>query len=276
MQPPPNTTNCVKCGRDNAGQAKFCSYCGEQLAAPCPACGGINPPDGLFCQNCGRKLAAGQGPPGSVPAGTASTPLTGADCPRCGTVNEPASAYCYQCGLPLEDDLAQRAPSATTIPVSQPPVDFRVPLPRILIMMVLSLGLYFFYWICLTWKHYRDSTGEEAYPVWHTLTLFVPIYGLFRVHAHMRTYKELMTGEGMSTTISPGWAVVAVLVMWLFWILGYLIAGTWLLLHVQGNLNQLWSYAYDRVDSTGFSVVELALVIVGIFFWTTILLAFVP
>ena len=71
-----------------------------------------------------------------------------------------------------------------------------LPPTRILLMAVLSYGLYLFYWFYLTWKQYRDHTGREAFPVWHALTLVVPIYGLFRTHAHVRSFKELMVNSG--------------------------------------------------------------------------------
>ena len=47
---------------------------------------------------------------------------------------------------------------------------------RIVLMTFLTAGLYIFYWMYLTWRHYRDHTGETAYPVWHALALAVPIY----------------------------------------------------------------------------------------------------
>ncbi len=79
-------------------------------------------------------------------------------------------------------------------------------------MAVLSYGVYLFYWYYLTWKQYRDHTGQEAFPVWHALTLFVPIYGWFRFHAHVRTYKELMLRDGAPNSLNPGWAVVIFIV----------------------------------------------------------------
>ena len=73
----------------------------------------------------------------------------------------------------------------------------RVQLWRVLTMTVVSAGLYLLYWFYLTWRLYRDSTGMKAYPVWHALTLFVPIYSLFRTHAHMRVYSEAMSAQNL-------------------------------------------------------------------------------
>jgi hypothetical protein len=129
-------------------------------------------------------------------------------------------------------------------------------------MTFLTYGLYLFYWFYLTWKQYRDHTREKAFPVWHALTLVVPIYGLFRTHAHTRIFKELMTNRGLMTTISPGLAVAAVVassaLSWstfgLSWgnmtlaaamtttvieILSIAIVA-WLLMRLQDNLNIYW------------------------------------
>ena len=268
-------------------QAKFCSYCGQRLAIPCPSCETLNAPDALFCHNCGGSLV-GERTPLERPAETAVHPrLAALGCPRCGTANEPASTYCYQCGLPLEDQQVELKPRhAGTQDRLGPP--FRIPLVRVLIMSILSAGLYFFYWFYLTWKHYRDGTGKEAYPVWHALTLLIPIYGLFRIHAHMRIYKELMTVQGMTTTISPAWAVAATIIsvvlpylmfyslMTTFlmqeWISVLLVVSpvatiTLLLLHVQSNFNRYWSQINEHVTSTGFSFVEAGLALVGLYSW---------
>ena len=79
-------------------------------------------------------------------------------------------------------------------------------------MLVLTYGLYLFYWFYLTWKQYRDHTGEEVFPVWHALTQFVPIYRWFRFYAHVRVYKDLMINAGVPSSLSPFWAVVVMII----------------------------------------------------------------
>jgi hypothetical protein len=135
-------------------------------------------------------------------------------------------------------------------------------------MSVLSYGLYLFYWFYLTWKQYRDHTQTEVFPVWHALTLVVPVYNLFRTHAHMRTYRTLMGDAGLVSTISAKWAVVLVMISAALDGLSFNVAGGFagfdeitqetavavafvdmisiaavvvLLLHVQTNLNRYWS-----------------------------------
>ena len=47
---------CPKCNKP-AGEGKFCSSCGANLAlGKCPSCGATNAPSALFCNECGAKL----------------------------------------------------------------------------------------------------------------------------------------------------------------------------------------------------------------------------
>ena len=53
---------------------------------------------------------------------------------------------------------------------------------RIILLFIVSVGLYWFYWMYRTWKQYGDHTGDicleyrdNHHPVWHGLTQLVPI-----------------------------------------------------------------------------------------------------
>ncbi len=49
-------TLCPKCGKP-AGEGKFCSNCGANLAGKvCPKCGAKNQPESKFCTECGTAL----------------------------------------------------------------------------------------------------------------------------------------------------------------------------------------------------------------------------
>ena len=161
--------------------------------------------------------------------------------------------------------------------------------------MVLSYGFYFIYWLYVTWKQYRDHTRANAFPVWHALTLFVPIYGLFRVHAHIRTFKDLMMDAGLATTLGAGIAVVLVLASGVLDAISANLAGGFgggsgigigtvvaitilniisismlagLLLHVQGNLNYYW-YTRDNalLEDARIGAGEVVFGIVGTLIW---------
>ena len=198
--------------------------------------------------------------------------------------------------FPYNRDLPTTAGDETAIETGMPrELPYHLSLNRILLMSVLSYGLYLLYWFYLTWKQYRDHTGTDAYPVWHALTLFVPIYGLFRTHAHARTYRSLLWDAGLSSSIRPGWSWLAVLVagflgnvslrgymelalrgeltqgavLWFLvmdLIVMALIAG--LLLHLQSNINRYWNSRPNvRVTSARIGVGEVIFGILGALSW---------
>ena len=43
---------------------------------------------------------------------------------------------------------------------------------------------------------------EQVFPVWHALSMLVPIYQFFRLHAHVRVYQELMAQRRVPSTLN--------------------------------------------------------------------------
>ena len=137
-------------------------------------------------------------------------------------------------------------------------------------------------------------------PFGHALTLLVPIYSVFRIHAHMRTYKELMTERQVTSSIRPGMgaAVAFLIVSHVLGIIGILgiFSGeisktlaiwllvesiivtaitTWLLTSVQVNVNRYWTAVLPRASSCRAGIAEVAITLVGVLFWVdTIATAF--
>ncbi len=165
-----------------------------------------------------------------------------------------------------------------------------IPIKRLVLMTVASGGLYFFYWFYLTWKQYRDHTNEEVYPFWHTMTQSVPVYGLFRVHARMRAFAELMGKHGTPSTIRPKWAVAVVLIGTLLSLASWLITlqdqlsqeqalmalalaivqtamTAWLLVGVQSNLNSYWNSISTGANRAKVGGGEVVLAILGSISW---------
>lgn len=166
----------------------------------------------------------------------------------------------------------------------------RLSIERVALLTLLCNGLYSLYWLYLTWKQYAAHTGAKAYPVWHALTLLVPVYGLFRLHAHARAYRDLMLQEGVRCTISPGRTVLAAVGMYALggtalvvgarpllpeniaavFALGLLSLGlmAWLIAHLQSNVNAYWaSVAGDRLRDAPIGVGEVLLAFLGVFLW---------
>ncbi len=213
-------------------------------------------------------------------------------CPRCGTEALSSAAFCTSCGTALTTlDEPKGGGVGGTASGSAVEMNVLLSPARIVLMSVLSYGSYLLYWFYLTWKHYRDHTGREAYPVWHALTLFVPIYGLFRTHAHVRVFKERMTVASVATTLRAGLAVGLMLISnvldWSSATLGFsgeitegaamfatvldlLSIGVVvvLLLHVQANLNKYWASLTDRrVINARIGIGEVIFGLIGILLW---------
>ncbi len=210
-------------------------------------------------------------------------------CPMCGQQAQETQRICTGCG----GRLPAGAADATT-PSTPPGVDVTLPYlvspTRIIVMMVLSDGFYLFYWFYLTWKQHQDHTRSEAYPVWHALTLLVPVYGLFRTHAHMRTFRLLILAAGLPCTISAGWAIVVVeawllfqgaggqfsygeatrgtVIVALLLDAGSIALATGLLIHVQSNLNRFWGSLEDaKVARAPTGTGEVLFVLLGLLSW---------
>ena len=120
-------------------------------------------------------------------------------CPDCKTEFLPEHKFCGVCGA----DLA----SVSNQTFLQTQSDFALPyyisITKIISMAFLSNGLYLFYWFYITWKQYHETTDETVYPVWHALSLIVPIYNLFRIHKHVRTFKTLMSDRNLPNSLNP-------------------------------------------------------------------------
>ena len=306
----------------------------------CPQCGRSTDSDASFCTECGQSLGNADAEDNDPRQDTVrptgrSTETLKLSCPRCGCQNTLETTHCSQCGAVLRADLRS---VDTYRPEAAPAASgdaHLVPESRVLVFTVLSFGLYLLYWMYLTWKQYRDSvtqphsqnqeTATTQYPVWHALTLLVPIYGLYRAHAHMAAFRDLMRSQGLRSTISPGWCVAAVLpftfraiggaltalsvgvgpepqlrtdaavevqqsadaaatgtvvealtrselVLGLAIEVVVLAALTWMLVHVQGNINAYWSKVRGAAGTVSVSLVEIALGMLGAVMWAITLI----
>ena len=216
-------------------------------------------------------------------------------CRYCGTEVRSSDTFCFKCGRSLEIQPINSAPSdtgtETTISTIGAVADAKVkrmdviidPI-RIIVVCILSFGTYFIYWLYLTWKHYRDYTKTKNYPVWHSMALFAPIYSFFRVHAHIRSYKELMSEVGMTSSLRPGLVVAFFLLSHILAIISMrfssllptvivldlvtigLVVG--ILVWVQANLNRYWKARKDIiVTNARIGVGEVIFVLIGILAW---------
>lgn len=162
---------------------------------------------------------------------------------------------------------------------------------RIILLSIVSMGLYWLYWMYRTWKQYSDHTGAEAYPVWHALTQLVPVYGFFRFHAHVRVLKTLMYQRGVLDTLNSRDLVIIVVITTIAFVvarrlgsssdaslatllvafiieLAAIAAIIGVMCRIQSNLNRYWAEVDSRLTrSARFGKGEILCIILGTIAW---------
>ena len=346
---------CPQCGLNSASDASFCTECGHELgnevadnastlqdtATPsdsgpdmpklsCPRCGSHNALEATHCTECGavmradlRNVAAYRPDASHAAARVTYRPEAAPETVR--EAKRPDAVTAAAKDTHRQEAAPTAVGDAWTVPES-----------RVLIFTVLSFGLYLLYWMYLTWKQYRDSaarpqpaneqTESIQYPVWHALSMLVPLYGLYRTHAHMSAFRDSMRAQGLDSTIIPGWCVAAVL-PFTFRALGVVLtllsvgvgtgqqlgagtageaqqpvesavtgpaaealsrselllgvaiellvlaALTWMLVHVQRNINAYWSKVRGQVGVVPVSFAEVGLGVLGAVMWAFTIIA---
>ena len=243
-----------------SGDSLVCSRCGASYAV-----------EHRFCGACGAELH----PAGPAPAAAAEIDRLA------GAPYTPESGAATPGSAPMAPDTAYAGPRDDAFPYYIPP-------GRIVALTVLSSGLYIFYWMFATWRQYREHTGEIAFPVMHALSLLVPIYQFFRLHAHMRVYQELMEQRGVPTTLSPARIVLIYFGVVLLGMVSFLMPAeetvtptrqaayvainvgqvtllSWILWHAQTNINRFWQHRLGiRLGWMPLGMAEIVVVAVGL------------
>ena len=90
----------------------------------------------------------------------------------------------------------------------------RYSLWRVGILTFLSFGLYYYYWMCVSWKHLAEEMpGKEFHPSWHALSQLVPIYNFVVIYQHFRTIKDVQERERVKSNLVPGLALALSIVL---------------------------------------------------------------
>lgn len=274
---------------------------GSADAPGCPHCGAAYDREHRFCGSCGGRLPSAVGsdnPAGRRPNAAVNAP------PVSPLPDAPRSAADRELDRLVGPRYGETSPPRpATVRDDASSTAYYISPNRVILLSLLTTGLYAFYWMYLTWRHYRDHTGAPAYPVCHALTMLAPVYQFFRLHAHIRSYRELMDEWGVPSTLNPMLSIgLAVAALALFWaaarlmsdaamlgeqssIVGVALSETQrtgyfaanaarvalmagLMWQAQGNLNRYWQRRIGmQLAPAPLTLVEIALVIVGIINW---------
>jgi hypothetical protein len=166
------------------GVDRFCSACGSPRAAA-----------DHFCARCGQALAAAHAPVLALAGAVAAPRGVGV---LASNVEPALERSPFWAPRPAETTRGRAW--------THPGLTFA--------LVCLTFGLYAVYWFFDTWREIKRHDGDEGKrPVGHALAMLVPVYGLFRLHAHMRTIAGLVRASGGVTSLSPGTAVVVGIVV---------------------------------------------------------------
>ena len=171
----------------------------------CARCNAPNQDNANFCHQCGWRAF------GEVTTGEdTDSPVATKACPMCGNRNPESAGFCPQCGNQLAENAPQEQQGGGYPYVigTAPANALLIGSTRLIVLSIISLGLYFYYWGYLTWKQLQPETQDVHYPVWHALSLLVPVYGFFRMHKHVKVIRDLAAKSGVETSLSPDLAFV--------------------------------------------------------------------
>ena len=156
---------------------------------------------------------------------------------------------------------------------------FSVSVPKLLVMSVLTLGLYRWYWFYKNWCVVRDQRGESVSPFWRSVFFVFFAYSLFtrmRVDAVERDQPVSWTAGGQAgllflaaiadNILSRGHVLDGMGLAGFIFIVLPVVAGTLPLTIVQGSLNAL-NGDPDGSANRGYTPGALVISLVGLSLW---------
>lgn len=186
----------------------------------CPNCEYDVSPDASFCTNCRETIA------------------THKYCLECGAQNEATARFCGRCrntqfvssraaGFvePTAAGFGPYQPRPGRVRAAELDLNVVISLPRVIILSVISSGFYSIWWMYRTWAQLQSESENRHFPVWHSLTQSVPVYGLFRLFAHMSLIHQLRSRLDTPSSLNPGVIVTISAVAWLMIIVSWNAAG---------------------------------------------------
>ena len=169
-------------------------------------------------------------------------------CEACNAELSSQSAYCSKCGARVAGGPA---------PAEQRRL---YSLWRVSTLTLVSSGLYFPYWMYVSWKQLTTELPEKRfYPGWHAFSQFVPVYNVIVLFQHFHTIKTIQKRKWTSSNISLGLLAFVIIVEFGIVAIVYFIGGlilvpflliltipyvaTGIVLWGQANLNSYWERA---------------------------------
>lgn len=211
-------------------------------------------------------------------------------CTKCGRLNPAHANFCSDCGAQgFAEAQAEQLPGAPQTDGGVTDAAVLISRSRIVVLSVVTSGLYFLYWLYITWRQLQTETRDVHYPVAHAFTMLVPIYGLFRLHKHVGVMQNLALRAEIEISLTPALAVVLV---GLYVVLGFvstslqgftgllvlnlirfsLITTTMIL--AQSTLNAYWKRSRGpSLQNAPIGAGERAIIFLGLTYWLFVFLS---
>lgn len=161
---------------------------------------------------------------------------------------------------------------------------------KLIIFMILTLGLYFFYWYYRNLEYIEDYGRKDINIILRMLGLFVPFLNIFLIYDQFTIIKEINEDKLIKVTWSPGW-----MTFWLIFLYGLerffiyftnedsltrilLYAGTIFLtciplIEIQDSLNDYWNNIQKNLRKRSFfSRGEVIFIVIASLIWIIYLL----
>lgn len=191
-------------------------------------------------------------------------------CKYCGQKINETAKFCKYCGEKLtteEKEYQQEKETPIQITTKEGPLPWKRGWLRILLLSLLTFGVYYIYWYYVTQKHVARELGKHYNLEWRTIGMFIPIVNLVYLHNLFSDIKLLQDKAEIEDKLQPGWCLVSFIVGSIF----YLSFAA--LIWAQSSLNTYWNKEYgDKVETADFGKGEMVLVALSIIFWAIILI----
>lgn len=117
---------------------------------------------------------------------------------------------------------------------------------HLILLDLITFGLYFFYWSYRNWKHLKNYKNLDINPYMKALVLVIPIVWPFFAWNQFVAFRDFSKGAGARISFDPGWMTIAFIVFNAashlpdpFWALSLLTVVPITL--VQRSLNSAWA-----------------------------------
>lgn len=136
-----------------------------------------------------------------------------------------------------------------------------LPMRRLFLLMILTLGLYGIYWVYKTNCHLRDDLGKDVSPGLRTfLFVLIPIANIIVFYQTLEDMNVFIKREGIESYSS---GLNTLIMLFLSWIVGF-----WVYINVQESINEFWRIKEPNLPiRREFSNSEILVMILGAILW---------